>query len=174
MLSNKRFVLMLGLALGLVINTAYATQTCNSNITDQWPNSRYTDNDDGTVTDTVTGLMWMQCSEGQTSASNACTGTATTYNWKAALGLAKNKTLAGHSDWRLPNIKEQISLVARNCSRPSINQTLFPNSSVVWYWSSTPDNLNNNNALVTVFTTGFEQSQARSSSNSYVRLVRGG
>ena len=31
-------------------------------------------------------------------------------NWAAALNYAENLTLAGYSDWRLPNIKELQTL----------------------------------------------------------------
>jgi hypothetical protein len=50
----------------------------------------FTDNGDGTVTDTVTGLMWDKCSWGQALTSNTCSdsSTATVHNWNAALGIA--------------------------------------------------------------------------------------
>lgn len=56
-------------------------------------------NGDGTVTDKATGLMWSQGDSG------------TGMNWKDALAYAENSTLAGHSDWRLPNAKELQSLI---------------------------------------------------------------
>jgi hypothetical protein len=37
----------------------------------------FTDNADGTVTDSTTGLTWKHCSEGQTWAGSSCTGPLT-------------------------------------------------------------------------------------------------
>jgi len=57
----------------------------------------YTDNGDGTITDNVTGLMWEQDMGIKISYDDAIT--------KAA-----NSTLGGYSDWRVPTIKELVSL----------------------------------------------------------------
>jgi hypothetical protein len=65
-------------------------------------NSAYIDNQDGTVTDTRTGLTWMRCALGQTWSGTSCLGTATPSTWKSA-----NTTtikFSGHSEWRLPTI----------------------------------------------------------------------
>ena len=58
----------------------------------------YLDNGDGTVSDVVTGLMWQQGYSGKMSQSQAASG-ASSFN------------LAGHTDWRLPTIKELYSLI---------------------------------------------------------------
>jgi len=58
----------------------------------------YVDNDDGTVTDLVTGLMWQQAYSGKMSQGEAASG-ASSFN------------LAGYTDWRLPTIKELYSLI---------------------------------------------------------------
>jgi len=58
----------------------------------------YTDNGDGTVSDNVTGLMWQQEM-----------GDKITYS--AAFSTAGAMTLGGHSDWRVPSIKELYSLI---------------------------------------------------------------
>jgi hypothetical protein len=59
---------------------------------------RYTGNGDGTVIDNQTGLMW------------AKSEAAAAVSWEEALTLAASTTLAGFSDWRVPNIKELRSL----------------------------------------------------------------
>lgn len=104
----------------------YAAQTCNDYITDEWPNSRYTDetlSGGNVVTDHKTKLMWKKCSEGL-SGTNCLTGSLSTHNWKDALDLAEtvnnNSGFAGFNDWRLPNIKELRSIAAINCKAPSI------------------------------------------------------
>ncbi|MFI3295608.1 MAG: DUF1566 domain-containing protein [Rikenellaceae bacterium] len=57
----------------------------------------YTDNGDGTVTDNVTGLVWQKSYE--------------VMSYKEALIAAEKFKLAGHSDWRIPTIKEAYSLI---------------------------------------------------------------
>jgi len=59
---------------------------------------RITDNGDGTLTDNVTGLMWTK------------TGYGTDLTWSAAMAIAPGLSLAGYTDWRLPNIKELFSI----------------------------------------------------------------
>lgn len=66
---------------------------------DTYGTNDYTDNGDGTVTDNNTGLMWQQADDGNT------------YDWENALAYAENSEFAGHSDWRLPNVKEMQSIV---------------------------------------------------------------
>jgi hypothetical protein len=94
----------------------------------QWPVTRFADNGDGTTTDTLTGLMW------------ASAAGSTTTTWEAALNIANNSTLAGHDDWRLPNVNELTSLVNTEQSAP--NSWLngldeFSGIQANRYWTST-------------------------------------
>ncbi|GAB5417536.1 MAG: hypothetical protein Crog4KO_08080 [Crocinitomicaceae bacterium] len=61
--------------------------------------NNFQDNGDGTVSDIATGLMWQKADDGNT------------YDWENALDYAESLTLAGYSDWRLPNMKELHSIV---------------------------------------------------------------
>jgi len=54
----------------------------------------FTDNGDGTVTDETTGRMWQKEDDGQTR------------TWEVALAYCEGLSLAGHTDWRLPDVKE--------------------------------------------------------------------
>ena len=106
-------------------------QTIKAYVDNEWQDSRYTLHNDGTVTDKATKLMWKVCSEGQnwsdTNGSVSCSSTTTTtYSWKGALEHVNSYTFAGHSDWRVPNIKELNSLVALDRYKPSINLSIFP------------------------------------------------
>ena len=74
----------------------------------------FIDHGDGSVSDTLTGLMWDQCSWGQ-SGSACATGSASIHTWAAAQGVAasvRGAAYKGHQDWRLPNVAELESLVA--------------------------------------------------------------
>ncbi len=66
--------------------------------------NKFVDNEDGTVTDEATGLMWQIEDSGEGM------------DWQMALDYANNLELAGHSDWRLPNAKELQSIVDYNRS----------------------------------------------------------
>lgn len=61
--------------------------------------NNFMDNDDGTITDLSTGLMWMKADSGKTM------------NWEEALSYSENLEYGGYSDWRLPNAKELQSIV---------------------------------------------------------------
>ena len=63
-----------------------------------WPSPRFTENGDNTVTDNLTGLVWEQ-----TVSTNAT-------NLEGALGEANLFSDGGHLDWRLPNIRELMTL----------------------------------------------------------------
>lgn len=95
----------------------------------------FTDNNNGTVTDGKTGLIWQQCSVGL-SGTNCGTGTASTQTWQIALNTCKNLTLAGKT-WRLPSINELLSIVDKNKATPAIDTSVFPATVVGGYWSST-------------------------------------
>ncbi|MFO1421394.1 MAG: DUF1566 domain-containing protein [Candidatus Competibacteraceae bacterium] len=91
-----------------------------------WPNPRFTDNGNGTVTDNLTGLVWLK--------NVGCTGTMTwsaARTWAAALaagscGLSDGST-AGQ--WRLPTIKELSSLIHAGVGSPAV-----PNSAGTGRW----------------------------------------
>ena len=59
----------------------------------------FTDNGDGTVTDTATGLMWQKDTQGGQM------------DWDSAITYCENLSLAGHSDWYLPDLDELKSLI---------------------------------------------------------------
>lgn len=143
-------------------------------ITDDWENSRYIDNDDGTVTDTRTLLMWMQCSDGLiTIFDEPCDmGAVMPYQWPDALAYAENYEFEGYEDWRLPNVKELQSLAAYNRSAPVINVTLFPNTESDDYWTSTIGT-SVNEAWSIDFGDGRSRPLHRNPSGfAYIRLVR--
>ena len=138
----------------------------------------YVDNGDGTVTDTVTGLMWDKCPYGQTA--NDCSGgSAIRFKWANALvqTVALNGiNYKGHNDWRLPSIRELESLVLIRLTHPAIDDVAFPNTDVTQsYWSSTLA-VNDSSAWAVPFQTGDVNTLDWSlqANNSFVRIVRKG
>ena len=153
--------------------SAFANAECttnrNADIKITKPDNRYTDNNDGTVTDKVTGLMWTQCSLGL-SGEECNEGTAGTYTWQVALAMASNSAEHDYNDWRLPNIKEFESLIDEACFNPPINETLFPNTQRV-YWTSSPHASNDKYAWDFNFHGGGDFSDDKNDSY-YIRFVR--
>jgi hypothetical protein len=164
------FALIIVLLLGCVA-PVLAAQNCDASLTSTTPNGRF-DNNGETVTDNKTDLMWSKCAEGL-SDSGCTTGYAKTYNWHEAKERAKGSRLAGHADWRLPNLDELASLVESTCYNPSINTTIFPNTPSSLFWSATTFDNDSYHSWVLSFYNGggytFNRGLAR-----YVRLVRSG
>ncbi len=101
-----------------------------------WPSPRFTDNGNGTITDHLTGLVWLR--------NARCFGDQ---DWASALNLA-NTLHSGQcgltdgsaaGDWRLPNRNELMSLI--HYGTADIDEWLmgqgFHNVSTEDYWSST-------------------------------------
>lgn len=154
------------------VHTSHVVHTVNVNIANDWPDSRYIVHGNGTVTDTIIGLMWQRCSAGQ-SGSDCSDSVSTTHTWQQALALADTGNTAGYSDWRLPNKKELISIVAYDRYYPSINTVAFPNTALAYYWSSSPNASDSEAVGVVAFGFGFDNDNNRDSYNR-VRLVRSG
>jgi YVTN family beta-propeller protein len=138
------------------------------------PNSIYlANNGQQLVTDYTTGLMWKQCSEGQSG--TGCTGTATTMAWGQALTDAATSGFGGYGDWRLPNEKELESLYETACYGPSINRSIFPATQPHPYWSSTTYTYWTSKAWYVDFSGAINANfPDYSSASYYVRLVRSG
>ncbi len=151
----------------------------NANITAT--TAHLTDNFDGTVSDSESGLIWKKCSEGQgwSPSANTCKEIAVTHTWQAALQLVQaiNAGATGENfsqeDWRLPNIKELKTIVERRCAIPAINNTVFPNTSSASFWSSSPYAPGSGSAWSVNFFNGSDGA-SRKSNGKYVRLVRSG
>ena len=155
---------------------------------------RYIAYDNGTAKDTVTGLLWMRCSVGQTWTGSGCSGQAKRFKWEQAIKQTAN--FAGYGDWRIPTIAELRSLVY--CSNgepdyfnpdykndpddfwctgeyksPTIVQAVFPDTPSVGFWSGSPFTVGWISTWFVDFNNGHDYSYFRNSSR-LVRLVRGG
>ena len=95
---------------------------------------RFTDNGDGTVTDNLTGLMWVK------DPAQIPGGLfASTMYWYDAINACENLDYTGHDDWRLPNINELLSIVDHSRFDPAFDPMFFTPFLDNWtpYWSST-------------------------------------
>lgn len=122
-----------------------------------------TDNGNGTVTDSRTGLVWQQ-------------GEGGAMIWGSALTYCESLTLAGQSDWKLPDIKELVSLTDDSRSSLIIDTTYFPGANASFYWSSTTMANYPVNAWDVNFSSGSvgQGGSSTKASSYYVRCVRGG
>jgi hypothetical protein len=133
---------------------------------------RFTDNGNGTVTDNLTGLIWLQDAN--------CLGVRT---WTSALSDANNladgscgltdSSVAG--DWRLPNLKELQSLFDYGQRSPAFPSG-HPFSGMQlsgYYWSSTTVNDIFHAAWDVSLNSGFVGNEYKTAAG-YVWAVRGG
>ncbi len=123
------------------------------------PANNFINNNDGTITDTSTGLMWQQATA------------AGTYTWQQALAYCEDLDLAGYTDWRLPDSNELQSIVDYRRFDPAMNPVF---SAVAgYYWSSTTYAYSTFNAWPVDFYYGSVLSYSKSNKVN-VRAVRSG
>jgi hypothetical protein len=85
---------------------------------------RFSDNGDGTVSDSCTGLLWQKADDGNTR------------TWCNALDYCETLSLAGFNDWRLPNLRELQSIIDYSNRDPAIDGSFDVTTGR--RWSSTP------------------------------------
>jgi len=122
----------------------------------------FTDHGNSTVTDNVTGLMWQQA------------GDNTGRIWEEAISYCEGLSLAGQTDWRLPNIKELESITDDSRYNPSIDPVAFPNTQAANYWSSTTYANGTSSAWAVYFYDGYVNYYGSKVNYLYARCVRGG
>ena len=125
----------------------------------------------GTATSSVTvdnrtGLMWV------TNPVDA--GISGTTDWEGAITLCEGLAYASFADWRLPNIKELVSIVDYSCQSPSINTAYFLNTQSSYYWSSTTTTVPSSSYAWSVSFNDGSMYYNGKTTNYYVRCVRAG
>lgn len=83
----------------------------------------YIDNNDGTITDTITGLMWQKTDGGEMTFENALIYTDTL-------------TLGGFTNWRLPNAHEAFSILNLQNNNPALDISFFTKTLAEYWWTS--------------------------------------
>jgi hypothetical protein len=137
---------------------------------------------DGTIKDLNTGLIWeVKC--------DTCPGgdlhyafnsypwsgdgsTDTIWDWLDKVNSEGGKGYAGHSDWRIPNVRELQSLVDFGVFIPSI-APIFNPTAVAPYWSSTSNAFGPSTAWTIYFFSGIATSFGKGDPY-FARAVRGG
>jgi hypothetical protein len=157
--------------------TAHAEQICKpDSISATTPDSQLLDNGNNTISDLKTGLMWKKCLEG-VSGRFCDTNDPDSFTWQQAIEHVRivNKLggSAGHDDWRMPTVRELISIVEEQCYAPAVNQNRFPNTPSSSVWSRSPYAGSENYAWLVNFGNGGSRNLNRGY-DRYVRLVRGG
>lgn len=79
-------------------------------------------NNNGTVTDTVTGLMWQQSDGGEMSIEKA-------------RFYCDTLTLGGYTDWRLPYLNEAYSILNHQYTNPAVDPAVFVKTGAEYWWS---------------------------------------
>lgn len=161
-----------------------------------WPVPRFTDNSNGTVTDNLTGLIWLKNAN--------CGGSGR--NWVSALADVESlntdgsmrgtdcgdvSNSGGHqTDWRLPNVREMASLLHYGHVSPSVPNTAgdgkcitdaqtgsvcpFDNLQIGSYWTSTRYAPVKTESWRVLFTQGIVDVKTQVNQGSHVWAVRGG
>lgn len=162
-----------------------------------WPNPRFTDHGNGTVTDNLTGLMWLKEANAIGTLHpgfdvDVDPGDGAVY-WQSALNFvsgindgsfAAGVTPAGlHTDWRLPNLRELFSLIHHGYCDPALPDTAgtgqwveddpFTNLLSQDYWSSNTGTCTSNQAICMNLKDGYFNARYKTHDARFVWAVRG-
>lgn len=83
----------------------------------------FIDNLDGTISDSISGLMWQKNDVGDISIENA-------------IIFCDSLGLANYSDWRLPTALESMSILNLQNVNPALDTKYFTKSSAEYWWTS--------------------------------------
>ena len=146
------------------------------------PSPRFTDNGDGTVTDNLTGLIWLK----NANVPNAKRDWATALSDVVELNTAgtMNGNNAGDTskggshqiDWRLPNVRELFSLIDFSQFNPALPNDhpftgfpLYPS-----HWSNSNSTVSFGDAYSVLIQDGRVSANNKLDVSNYVWPVRGG
>ena len=117
--------------------------------------------------DNRTGLMWVT--------NPVDVGIVGIYTWEGAITACEGLNYATYTDWRLPNVRELMSIVDfGKAAGAKINGTYFLNTQGDLYWSSTTYVPETNNAWSVYFDNGGVGTSFSKTFYYYVRCVRAG
>ena len=130
----------------------------------------FIDNEDGTVTDIRSGLMWMRYSIGQAWSNEIPSGEARLFSLVEAQAIKSN--CSGFNDWILPTYDEVKTLIYQNRNQ-RLYQQVFPTQSDGYFWSSSFSEVgfHKKHIIFSTHTGSFALSKVENNLN-YIRLVR--
>ncbi|HKU39791.1 MAG TPA: DUF1566 domain-containing protein [Polyangiales bacterium] len=88
------------------------------------PADRYAVAPQGFVTDARTGLIW------QHPLSNSV------YSWEQAAAYCRGLNLGANLGFRVPTLKELLTIVDPTRVRPAVDLKAFPNTPSEWFWTA--------------------------------------
>jgi hypothetical protein len=145
-----------------------------------WPSPRFADNGDGTVTDNLTGLVWLKNANcfGQRTWVDSLTDCNALAN--GTCGLTDSSSAGS---WRLPNVKELQSVLDFSYDSPALSNAAgtgqwsegdaFSDLQSRPYWTSTTHTNHTTYALYITMENGLGSIYLKTT-NQYVWPVRGG
>jgi hypothetical protein len=125
-------------------------------------NNAFVDNENGTVTDLSTGLMWQQQQSD------------TWMDWNAAIDYCWYLDFAGYGLWRMPQKRELHSIVDFSGSYPAIDPIAFPDFGGGSFWTANENVCDDNRACSVYIGNGSVGCNGTKTSNNYVLAVIGG
>lgn len=108
--------------------------------------------------------------------------TVTTIYWNHATSTSAGRPIETHNTatrcgfadgWRVPTVRELLSIVHHGASSPTIDAPYFPSTTTYRYWSNDAYTLDSAYAWVVNFSYGGTQVSSKTMTN-HVRLVRSG
>jgi len=134
-------------------------------------------NDDGTISDEASGLMWQQDTAEAIiweDALNYCEGLILNNDNQWTTDGIPNASGVKYDDWRLPNRNELQSIVDYSTYEPAADLSFFPDTESSPYWSSTSNTTTGGyitNAWVFDFASG-SPSHSWKDNEHFIRAVR--
>lgn len=98
------------------------------------------------------------------------------YDWQDAfgyIGVLNRESYLGYNDWRLPTVKELVTIVDYKSVEPAVDKNKFPCINSAIYWSSTPDISCKDEAWSVSFIYGDVHSHVNKKFKYHVIAVRG-
>lgn len=126
----------------------------------------YTVNGDGTITDNNTGLMWV-IDPSVLGVSWGTPGTPTAVSWGDGITMCESLSYAGYNDWKMPDIKELMTIVDCQGAGPYID-VHFTNIQSAEYWSSTTNPGDTSEAMTVDFGEPWTDFGSKTMSTEYV------